>query len=209
MQEHQQFLRASDTESYVSLRVTVRKDDRSGGSCKRPAAIANPSATAGTSSSPALQRSRQSSAARLRRRWSSRCRTRRCLLLRAELPSFHRRHAETALQRRARPRSTPRDCRQSGLTDPARPGSRCPGDCDDPALVGRPLRLTVRRGSGRRAQGLLDRYGACYRTVHLRDRTSFTIANPGGSSADAHPFAASLGRDLRRLGVDVVAYVVP
>ncbi|MDQ4027180.1 MAG: hypothetical protein M3214_03905 [Actinomycetota bacterium] len=73
----------------------------------------------------------------------------------------------------------------------------------------RPLRLTVRRGGGRRAQALLDRYGARYRTVHLRDRTSFTIANPGGASADAHPFAALLGRDLRRLGVDVVAYVVP
>jgi hypothetical protein len=73
----------------------------------------------------------------------------------------------------------------------------------------RPLRLTVRRRDGSRAQALLDGYGARYKAARLARRVSFTIANPRGLTADAHPFAAALGRDLRRLSLDVIAYVVP
>jgi hypothetical protein len=71
------------------------------------------------------------------------------------------------------------------------------------------LRLTVRPAGEAAARALLDGHGASYTVARSADRVAFTIANPGELPADEHPWARTLGGELRAAAVPVVAYAVP
>ena len=72
-----------------------------------------------------------------------------------------------------------------------------------------PLRVTVRPGSEALVAGLLSRYRAAYEVRRAPGKVRFLVANPGGLSADQHPFALDLARELRAAGAEVVALKLP
>jgi hypothetical protein len=71
------------------------------------------------------------------------------------------------------------------------------------------IRLAVRPASAGRAGAVLRRFGARYRVQRSRGRVAFLIANPGGRTADEHPFATRLPGALERAGVTTIALRVP
>jgi hypothetical protein len=72
-----------------------------------------------------------------------------------------------------------------------------------------PLVLTVRAPGAHAAERVLARFGATAETTRADGRVTFRIANPGGLTADQHPWARLLPRALEGAGVPVVAYRVP
>jgi zinc carboxypeptidase len=71
-----------------------------------------------------------------------------------------------------------------------------------------PIRLTVASGSTA-AEAVLRAHGASYTVKTTGGKTRFLIENPGGLSAEEHPYAALLPAELELAGVEVVAFRVP
>jgi hypothetical protein len=70
-----------------------------------------------------------------------------------------------------------------------------------------PVRLVVEPAGEAAASALLD--GLPHRVTRTPDRVTFTIANPGGQTADELPWARTLAAELQRADVPVVMYAVP
>jgi hypothetical protein len=74
--------------------------------------------------------------------------------------------------------------------------------------VDSPIRLTVASGSAA-AEAVLRAHGATYTVKTTGGKTRFLIENPGGLSAEEHPFASLLPDELEQAGVEIVAFRVP
>ncbi len=68
--------------------------------------------------------------------------------------------------------------------------------------------LTVRARAAGRVEALLTAQDAQAQVVRSPGRVSFRV-DLGGATADEHPWAASLARDVASLGDEVVAVRVP
>ncbi|MQA73359.1 MAG: hypothetical protein GEU88_03220 [Solirubrobacterales bacterium] len=71
------------------------------------------------------------------------------------------------------------------------------------------IRLSVRPASAGSARAVLGRFGARYRVERSPGRVAFSIANPGGLTADQHPFARRLPGALERAGIATIAFRAP
>lgn len=71
------------------------------------------------------------------------------------------------------------------------------------------IRLSVQRGSGANAETVLRSFGAQYIAESQADRVAFLIKNPGGLTADQHPFARELPAALEAAGVETIAFRAP
>jgi len=71
------------------------------------------------------------------------------------------------------------------------------------------IRLSVAPASSDGAEGVLRRFGARYRIQRDPDRIGFLIQNPGGLTADQHPFARRLPGALEAAGVETIAFRAP
>ena len=69
--------------------------------------------------------------------------------------------------------------------------------------------LSVRPESEAGAQSVLDGFGASYQIQRSPGRVGFVIANPGGLTADEHPFARQLPAALEGAGVATIAFRAP
>jgi hypothetical protein len=72
-----------------------------------------------------------------------------------------------------------------------------------------PVRISVRPLSAERTKTLIEGYTKSYVVRSSPGRVSFVIANPRGLSAEEHPFAADLARDVDSSGIDVIAFSAP
>jgi len=82
------------------------------------------------------------------------------------------------------------------------------------AVMSRPhwegaMRLAVPLEDERAATSLLRRYGARFVVRRHDGRVRFTIANPGEWSFEEHPWAIRFAIDLRRSGIEVLAFSAP
>jgi hypothetical protein len=82
------------------------------------------------------------------------------------------------------------------------------------AVLSRPhwegaMRLAVPDEDRADAEGLLRRHDARFRVRTDDGRSRFTIANPGELSYEEHPWAIRFALELRRSGIDVLAFSVP
>ena len=107
--------------------------------------------------------------------------------------------------------------------DPARRGQATPAGSAEraaaeraarDAVMSRPhwegaMRLTVPVEDERVARSLLRRYDARFVVRRHDGRARFTIANPGELSFEEHPWAIRFAIDLRRSGIDVLAFSAP
>ena len=71
------------------------------------------------------------------------------------------------------------------------------------------IRLSVRPESEAGARSVLDGFGASYQIQRSPGRVGFVIANPGGLTADEHPFARQLPAALEDAGVATIALRMP
>ena len=56
---------------------------------------------------------------------------------------------------------------------------------------------------------MLDGFGASYSVQRSPGRVAFVIANPGGLTAEEHPFAGQLPEALEAAGVATIAFRAP
>ena len=71
------------------------------------------------------------------------------------------------------------------------------------------MRLTVPVEDERTAKALLRRHDARFVVRRHDGRARFTIANPAELSFEEHPWAIRFAIDLRRSGIDVLAFSAP
>ena len=72
-----------------------------------------------------------------------------------------------------------------------------------------PIRITVEPASVRATSALIARYTRNYLVRVSPGRVSFVIDNPGGLSADEHPFVGVLAKDVAEAGIKLIAFRVP
>lgn len=72
-----------------------------------------------------------------------------------------------------------------------------------------PITVHVHPGDAARVTALLDRLGARWTEQRVAGRVAFLVDNPGGLSADEHPWATQLPSALRLAGVVPLAVTLP
>jgi hypothetical protein len=72
-----------------------------------------------------------------------------------------------------------------------------------------PIRITVGTASAPLTRALIERHTNDYLVRRSAGKVAFVLANPRGLTAEEHPFARDLARDVAKAGVRLIAFKVP